>query len=450
MRPKHALLFVIVTLAICIPGFIAATSSFRASFETADQAERAEQQEAKLARAAKARGDSRAEIRRARQARERRAARRQAREEAKERSSTSESEWSSLLKISLYSTGVGAALLAGGVVYLPIRRLRNRQARDYQLYEVHLSMHDEAKEQDLEDMVEMIGNVISGYPEDRAINGRPFVAFELHYGPIDRGMQWTLAVRCTRQDVLAIDAAISAAYPDVRVGFEFEQKPQPIAGKLGTPAHVLRFRKARDFVYPISTASDKAGSPPIEAIAQAQVNVGTPSSVRIQLIAPGPQVEAIARARYRQHEKRQQNRSVSLDGTRQISTLDDFEMREAMRTQNRGMFWLELQVAAETREAANHIASAVMARRGDNRLHRRLMVLRLPLYRKRFPEAYPPLLPPLSMRSLVSAAEVAHLLELPSARMKGVPVRRLPLPRLPAPPEVARTDEVPVPLPPPS
>ena len=39
---------------------------------------------------------------------------------------------------------------------------------------------------------------------------------------------------------------------------------------------------------------------------------------------------------------------------------------------------------------------------------------------------------------LVSAAEVAHLLELPSARMKGVPVRRVTIPRIPAPPEVAR------------
>ena len=43
-----------------------------------------------------------------------------------------------------------------------------------------------------------------------------------------------------------------------------------------------------------------------------------------------------------------------------------------------------------------------------------------------------------SFRSLVSAAEVAHLLELPSARMKGVPVRRVTIPRIPAPPEIVR------------
>ena len=72
----------------------------------------------------------------------------------------------------------------------------------------------------------------------------------------------------------------------------------------------------------------------------------------------------------------------------------------------------------------------MQARRGENRLHRRWMHVRQNLYRRRFPHALGPLLP--SPRSLVSAAEAAHLLALPSARMKGVPVRRLALPRIPA------------------
>jgi len=39
----------------------------------------------------------------------------------------------------------------------------------------------------------------------------------------------------------------------------------------------------------------------------------------------------------------------------------------------------------------------------------------------------------------VSGGEIAYLFELPTARMKGVPVRRLTRPRIPAPPEMART-----------
>jgi hypothetical protein len=70
------------------------------------------------------------------------------------------------------------------------------------------------------------------------------------------------------------------------------------------------------------------------------------------------------------------------------------------------------------------------------------MIIRQGLYRRRFPHALGPLLPTPSLRSLVSAAETAHLLALPSARMKGVPVRRLMLPRIPAPPEVMRGTQV--------
>jgi hypothetical protein len=111
-------------------------------------------------------------------------------------------------------------------------------------------------------------------------------------------------------------------------------------------------------------------------------------------------------------------------------------MRAAERTQNRSLFWLETAIAADSREVCKAIAAAVQSRRGENRLHRRWMIVRQKLYRRRFPRALGPLTP--SFRCLVSAAEVAHLLELPSARMKGVPVRRVAIPRIPAPPQVVR------------
>jgi hypothetical protein len=63
------------------------------------------------------------------------------------------------------------------------------------------------------------------------------------------------------------------------------------------------------------------------------------------------------------------------------------------------------------------------------------MEARAGLYRRRFPSAVPPLWPTPSLRTLASAAEVAHLVTLPGATMKGVPARRIALPRLPAPAE---------------
>ena len=77
------------------------------------------------------------------------------------------------------------------------------------------------------------------------------------------------------------------------------------------------------------------------------------------------------------------------------------------------------------------------------------MIVREDLYRRRFPAAYPPLLPSPTLRTLVSSSEIAHLIALPGARLKNVPVRRLALPRIPAPPELGILAEDPTPQMPP-
>ncbi len=174
--------------------------------------------------------------------------------------------------------------LAGWGVYIARRRLANRLLREYGLYEIKLSMHDEAKEQDLADMVEALANTVREFPEQRSRDGQPFIAFEAHYGPGPAGeMEWVLCVRCEKPLAASIDGIISSAYPDVRVGYEFIGPPKEIGGTLPVPGHVLRFRKDRSFVYPISDDGEKASSSPIEAIAQTQVAAGVPSTVRFQL-----------------------------------------------------------------------------------------------------------------------------------------------------------------------
>ena len=354
--------------------------------------------------------------------------------------------WDWPLIIGLWFGGwmiIGGLTLTALACALVRRRIRNRRTRNYQLYELHLSMHDEAKPRDVVEMVEAIANVVRVFPEERARDGQPFIAFEMHYGPGDSGdLEWTLAVRCESKIARAIDGEIAAAYPDVRVGHRHGEDPHPITGVLRTPGYVLRYRKARSFVYALNAEQDRSdGSPPIEAIAQAQVALGEPSSVRIQLVPAPVFIEDWARRRFRRHENklvRAESWGAAEAGLR--GSLNQQEMRDAKRTQNRSMFWMEAQVAAQTRASANRVGSRVQASRGDNRLHRRWMIWprRLRLYRERFPTAYPPLWPTPSLRTLVSAAEVAHMLALPSARMKGVPVRRMALPRLPAPPDVDR------------
>ena len=336
---------------------------------------------------------------------------------------------------------LGVLVVGGMLVVLVIRRVRHRSRREYALYALHLSTHDEAKPQDLEDMVESIANVVHAFPGDRARNGQPFVALELICGAGDGGTEWSINVRCEPASAGALDAAISAAYPDVRLGRRHAEAPVPRTGRLRVPGYVMRFRKERSFVYPLIAPDEALASPPLEQIARAQVSLQAPSVVRFQLTPTPSFFEELARKLYRRHENRlvRQERWGLPEGGL-WSTLNRAEMGNAQRTQNRSLFWLEVVVAADSAQACKTLAAAVQARRGENRLHRRWMHVRQNLYRRRFPDALGPLLP--SFRSLVSAAEAAHLLALPSARMKGVPVRRLTLPRIPAPPEAMPSTEV--------
>jgi hypothetical protein len=332
----------------------------------------------------------------------------------------------------------GIVLVAVILVLLVGRRMRHHRDRRYELYELHLSAHDQAKPQDLEDMVEQIANTVRVFPAERVRDGQPSVAVELICGQDPQGgMYWSINLRCLPEMVRALDAAISAAYPDVRVGHQHDDKPVPRPGALREPGCVMRFRKERSFVYPLLASSDEQASPPLEQIARAQIELDEPSIVRFALTPTPTFFEEYARRLYRRHENklaRQERFGLPEGGLR--STLNRSEMADAQRTQNRSLFWLEAVVAADTMQTCKTVAAAVQSRRGENRLHRRWMLLRSALYRRRFAQVRGPLVP--SARSLVSAAEVAHLLELPTARMKGVPVQRQMLPRIPAPADCQR------------
>jgi hypothetical protein len=335
--------------------------------------------------------------------------------------------------------------MTGWLVVIVRRRLANRLIREYALFEIRLSLHDEAREQDVTEMVEAWLNAVREFPEQRSRDGQPFIAIEAHYGPGPTGeLEWVLCLRCEQAMAQTLDGIVSSAYPDVRVGYEFVGPPREIGGRIPRPGHVLRFRKQRSFVYPIVSETQPGAAHPLEAVAQAQVAAGVPSSVRIQMTPCALPLERYARQKLRLQE----THLAAGDGG-VLGTLGRAEMASATTSQSHAWCWLEVQVAGPSREVANRIASALQARRGENRLQRRWIIWRQDLYRDRFPTAYPPLLPSVTLRTLASASEVSHLVALPGARMKNVPVRRLALPRIPAPPELGMAPADPLPATPP-
>ena len=347
------------------------------------------------------------------------------------------------LLVGLALTWAGAiALVLIGLALTVRRRFANRLRRHYERYPLNLTMHDEAKPKDLDDMIEAIANAIRPPLQTRWRDGQPFIAIELIYRETEHGLEWMLCLLCEREAAATLEGIIAQAYPDVWLGRRFDEEQAAVDAALAVPGYVLRLRKRRHYLYPLSrpierTASrERKPSSPLEGIARAQVAAGTPSTVRFQLM---PVIDGLER-RYRQRLHRHELRARRSWGRRGPLTLSaGAEIASGVEVQDRALFHLELQVAAGDFQTANNIAASVMARRGENHLHRRYMTIRQSLYRRRFPTAYPPWLPPLSRRNVVSGGEIAYLFELPTARMKGVPVRRLTRPRIPAPPEMART-----------
>ena len=200
---------------------------------------------------------------------------------------------------------LGAVVFARWAIRIVRERLENRLTREYGLYELRLSLHDEVREQDVVDMVEALLHAVREFPQDRAREGQPFIAIEAHFAPGLAGeLKWVLCVRCERALAQTIDGILSAAYPDVRLGYKFTGPPREIGGVLPEPGHVLRFRKARSFIYPIVSEVQPHAARPLEAIAQAQAALGEPSTVRFQLTPCALAVERYAHERLRGHEDR--------------------------------------------------------------------------------------------------------------------------------------------------
>ena len=89
-------------------------------------------------------------------------------------------------------------------------------------------------------MVESIANIVRAWPADRVRHGQPYLALELICGTAPNAggrleMEWSINIRCEPRSVSALDGAISAAYPDVRLGRTHGEQPRPRAGVLREP-----------------------------------------------------------------------------------------------------------------------------------------------------------------------------------------------------------------------
>jgi hypothetical protein len=307
--------------------------------------------------------------------------------------------------------GLLLALLVGTAVILLAlelaRRLYRRRRRVYHAYRINLTANDQTELRSMVQAVGAMGQAVAALPTSRWWRGQPAFGLLVGYDPRDGG-EVTLALVCEPRHIPALDGALLKAYPNVRVGFDFEPVYQALQLHLGVPPALIRLRKRRRAFHPIVDIGEELDG--IETV-----------------------IEGLADAMVAQ-------RSYPAAVWFCVVPSDRGTARQRARTEERSVFYADIQIAAHDLQTCQTLSGTLQnLPGGTNTLERRPMLLRRRLYRRRFPT----FTPPLSMRGqeqLLTGSELAYLMQLPSARLQA-PIRRIAEPRLPAAPGVVSAVE---------
>ncbi|CAB4905704.1 unannotated protein [freshwater metagenome] len=355
-------------------------------------------------------------------------------------------------------------------------RWRNRKRRTYTRYQLVLSQSDEATVETVAAAYETLVQTIRVSTLSRMSTGQPYVAFESWFTPSRDGGETgmvRLMLVCEDHTLRGVMGALRQAYPDLTVRPHSSADPSVplrITAVNFNPGHVLRVNKSRTYTAPLVTAAGPGESDArstMAAVIRQQQALGRVSSVRWCIMPAGDWVDSST-------VRRLQAASSPGMGGLQFGPINrpdpatSTDINQAMMLGGGAMSYLELQAAVEqgtvthprtgkTRpesfgemmNACRQLLGPAMSRRALNQLTHRYMILRQPLYRRRWATAEPPLWPQPNGSTLVSPRELGALMELPSLGSEhSLPLQRSTVPQLNAPPGLARASIIDLPVPP--
>jgi hypothetical protein len=330
---------------------------------------------------------------------------------------------------------LAAALIVGGVV--TGWRLRARRRRRLVRLRLMPGRTDEASPQRVAKLLEVIHQLLLRRWWQRLLDGQPGVALEftLTAGGVGAEARLSIVLPDDASLIRAVRGRLEATYRDVLVIPDGEL-PADLAA-------VVRLKKRSRFIHALKTP-DAYDEPLADAVLGTMAGMAEASVVQYALVPAPVLFDRVARWRFRAVEverERARMRQTGDPGLR--SELVEAELERALHSQHRPLFFADIRVAAHTRAAAQLVARAVRGesaqenRLVERRLHRRG---RLGLYLRRVREGRPNPLPGIR-RGVLSSSELAGLWHLPSPFLSGVPLGRNPVPRLPAPPGIARVSD---------
>ena len=264
--------------------------------------------------------------------------------------------------------------------------------------------------------------------------GQASIALEVRYERDRTGHHvGRVSIVCPESRVQAIEGGVLACYPDGRLVREPAHRAEDLK-------HVIRLKKRYAFVRALREG-DHDERPLVDAVLIQMASLGRSAVLQYALVPTPALFDRYSRRRFRSTERHSEGRRVTNPrdpGLR--SELLTAELEGGLRFQHRPVFFCDIRIGAPTRAAGEAIAGIV---RGETGAENRLVVRQMrtwargPLYLRRLATgAGNPL--PGWRRGACSSTEVAALWQAPSPALKEVRVRRAPLPRIPAPPEITR------------
>ena len=310
-------------------------------------------------------------------------------------------------------------------------RVRARRARVYVRLGIEVYRTDRTTAEGVVAMFESLHKRLLQRWWRRLFAGQPSLALEIHHG--SKRSVW-LAVSCPVGIESMVETALRTAYPNCRLRLA----TQP----LGTPPVVLRLKKQSGFIARVAALDrfEHQREPPVNRLMTVMGACSEPAFVQLAL-TPAPMLfERYAKHLYKRHEAHLSRERREHLIAHDRSMVEDAELRGGLDVQHRPLFFVDLRVIASQRSTCERIASELRAVNSENRLVERGMTVRhglLGLYGRRVLRGEGNPLPSLR-RSVYASTELAALWQLPSVDFAAVPFARTSLPRVPAPPGIAR------------
>jgi hypothetical protein len=303
---------------------------------------------------------------------------------------------------------IGAQLaIAIAIAILATRvRARRRRLRTIERWELRLGRDDLTSPYHVQEAFEGIAGAIGVRWYERLWRGPEHLALEIHRLD-DASIRFVIAA--PRYLQAAIQGPLEDLYPDVEL---IARDGQPESS-----CCVVRLKKRASFVLSIQTTRNYEHAFCESLVAL--MDKGTDDlSVQLVLTPASGFVHRRARRMLKRRERALQHADHRDTGELGIdSVVEAKELKGALETQHRTLYFFDLRIAGEDRAAVRRVAGLFSQLRSENELARRDMRVRRTTYAVRIATAMPNPLP--SLRTgVLSTSELATVWQLPRGRVK--------------------------------